>query len=155
MNKKIIFFVLFVVFLLGILFFSIFLGKNNDEQAFLKPYLTINNSRVNLSIADTPSTQAQGLSYQKILDKDSGMLFIFFEKKNMSFWMKDMNFPLDIVWISGNKIVKIDKNLPPAGSEPKKNYYSGVPVDYVLEVNGNFCDSNNIKVGDEVKYFLN
>lgn len=155
MNNKIIFFVLFVVFLLSILFFSIFFGKNNGEQAFLKPYLTINDSRVNLSIADTPPAQAQGLSYQKSLDEDNGMLFIFSEKKNMSFWMKDMNFPLDIVWISGNTIVKIDKNLPPEGNNPQINYYSGAPVDYVLEVNGNFCDKNNIKVGDEVKYFLN
>lgn len=80
------------------------------------------------------------------------MLFVFAEKDIKSFWMKDMNFPLDIIWLNGEKIVKISHNLPPEGRQPTNTYSSGVPVDYVLEVPAGFCDTNKIKEGNTVFY---
>ena len=124
------------------------------QQISSRPYLTINGVKVNLSIANTPSEQVQGLSYQKSLGKNDGKLFIFAKKQDLTFWMKNMNFPLDIIWINDDKIVKIDKNLPPEGDKPGKTYNSNVPVNYVLEVNAGYSELRNIKIGDEVKYFL-
>ena len=80
------------------------------------------------------------------------MLFPFDNKQNHTFVMRDMMFPLDIIWIDENKIVKIDKNLPPEGHDFKKLYSSNQPVNNVLEVNAGFTDKKNIKVGDILEY---
>jgi uncharacterized membrane protein (UPF0127 family) len=68
--------------------------------------------------------------------------------------MKEMLIPLDFIWISGTKIVKIDKNIqaPDANTPDVKleKIKPDQPVDYVLEVNSGFSDANNIKVNDPV-----
>ena len=143
------------VLLFCAIFYSNSISEKKIEPTILNPYLIINNTKISLIVADTPAERTQGLSYQKKLDKNAGMLFIFPKKQILSFWMKDMNFPLDVIWIDDDKIIKIDKNLPPEGEKPEKNYSSGALTNYVLEVNAGFCDENNIKVGDKVKYILN
>lgn len=102
-------------------------------------------------IADEAEEQIRGLSGRRVLDKNSGMLFVFAGKQIRDFWMKDMLIPLDIIWISENKIVKIDKNLQPEGSQPKLRYNSVEPVDNVLEVNAGFAEENNLTVGDKIE----
>ena len=116
--------------------------------------LSHKNGTISAELASSPTEQAQGLSGRISLNPNAGMLFVFPDDRQPLFWMKDMNFPLDIVWIKDNKIIKIDKNLPPEGKRPAKTYTSGTPVNYVLEFNAGFCDQNNIKVGDEIKYHL-
>lgn len=69
--------------------------------------------------------------------------------------MRLMHFPLDIIWITDGKIVKIDKNLPPEGTEPKEHYSSGQPVNYVLELNAGFTLDNMIQIGDKVQISIN
>jgi len=133
---------------------SVFFIVQKIYTAPKKPYLKINKTSIDLEIADTSERQVTGLSYRESLEKNSGMLFAFESRELKVFWMKDMKFPLDIIWIDGDKIIKIDKNAPVAGSNPEKRYYSGEPVDYVLEVNGGFVDLHNIKVGDRVTYSL-
>lgn len=104
-----------------------------------------------IALADTPLMQYNGLSnYPEICD-NCGMLFIFPGKEQRTFVMRKMLFPLDIIWINGDSIVKIDKNLSTEGSEPKNYYESSEPVDKVLEVNAGFCDRNNIKIGDKLE----
>jgi uncharacterized protein len=155
MKKKILIFLLaFVILLLSVVFFSNSISGKKVQPTFLNPYLTINNTRINLSIADTPTKEIQGLSGQKSLEKDAGMLFVFKEKQVRNFWMKNMNFPLDIVWIDSDKIVKISADLPAESEHPKNLYSSDIPVDRVLELNAGFCENNKIKVSDSLQYFL-
>jgi uncharacterized membrane protein (UPF0127 family) len=117
--------------------------------------VTINGKNIQVDIADTNDKRTKGLSGVVSLPSDQGMLFIF-DTKGVSplFWMKDMLIPLDIIWIGNGKIVHIDKNVPiPAKGTPDANletYSAGIPIDYVLEVNAGFADSNSIKVGDSV-----
>ena len=83
------------------------------------------------------------------------MLFTF-DPQNVTpgFWMKEMLIPIDIIWIEGGHVVKIDKNV----EAPKENtpdselkiYTPDTPIDYVLEVNAGFSDKNSIKVTDTV-----
>jgi len=86
------------------------------------------------------------------------MLFVF-EQENIrqSFWMKDMNFAIDIIWISDEEIIQIDENIPPPDpgmpDSELKSYLPNQPIDYVLEVNAGFSDENNIKIGDPVKIY--
>src|ERR671921_2143509 len=86
----------------------------NDKNVALLPSVQIKGLKINVSLAETPEQQAKGLSIKNTLNENEGMLFIFDTPKEYSFWMKDMKFPIDIIWISSdNKIVHIEKNLQP------------------------------------------
>ena len=147
MKLKIFYIVL--VFVLLLLLFCIFF-TNNRKNDF--PYLKIFNAIIKVEIADTTGKQYLGLSNRPNLCSDCGMVFVFEDKIIRHFVMRNMNFPLDIIWIDGDVVVGIEKNLDPEGAMPKNVYSSDEAVDYVLEVNGGFCDSNNIKIGDKVKF---
>ena len=121
----------------------------------------IGNASIKTEVADSDAKKQKGLSGRSSLDKNSGMLFIMNNKVIPTFWMKDMKFAIDIIWIlssSGDvkdgKIVQIDKNVEPqTGSTPDsklKLYSSKSAVDYVLEVNSGYSDLHNIKVGDSL-----
>ena len=134
--------------------FFIYQIKNNISAGLTtnKPSISINNKLLYVEIADDLPKQINGLSYRKNLGDNNGMIFIFKDTQVRTFWMKNMLFPLDIIWINDNTIVKIDKNLPPEGSNPFATYSSSVPVNYVLEVNAGFADKYNIKTGNSVKF---
>jgi uncharacterized membrane protein (UPF0127 family) len=147
MNKKILLFLLIIIFL--IIAIIIFLPR----KAVLKTNeVEINDVKIRVEIADNSFSRYRGLSDREELCSDCGMLFVFPEKNKQTFVMRKMKFPLDIIWVADNKIIKIDKNLPPEGSMPKNFYSSGAPINYVLEVNAGFTDENNIKAGDMVKF---
>ncbi len=93
----------------------------------------------------------QGLSDRPSLKEGSGMLFVFPDKQVRWFWMKNMHFPLDIIWIKDDQVVHISRNLPPEGEKPKNTYSSLLPVNYVLEINAG--EGSKIKVGDTVNYY--
>lgn len=145
--KKIIY--ILTVTAVAILFYIVKTNQISDSD-YTK--VIINDKIVNVEIAGTAEKHYQGLSNRENLCENCGMLFVFPDKKERTFVMRDMNFPLDIIWIDDDKIVKIDKNLPSEGSNPKILYSSGQPVNYVLEVNAGFCDKNNIKIGDKIIY---
>ncbi|MBI4066925.1 DUF192 domain-containing protein, partial [Candidatus Gottesmanbacteria bacterium] len=95
----------------------------------------INEKHISVDIADDDSERIRGLSGRKSLAKDHGMLFIFPTKNIQTFWMKDMRFPLDIIWISGDKVIGLSENLQPEGLNPRNFYSSSASVDKVLEIN--------------------
>ncbi|MDA3839667.1 MAG: DUF192 domain-containing protein [Patescibacteria group bacterium] len=116
-------------------------------------YIKINDARINLiGIADNNDKAYLGLSFKESICANCGMLFPFDGKKIHNFVMRDMMFPLDIIWIDDNKIIKIDKNLQPEGHEVKNVYSSDQPVNNVLEVNAGFSDKKNIEIGDILVY---
>jgi len=128
-------------------------NKNQTEEQ--KPKVKINNTEIEVEIADTPEKRTKGLSGRDSLDQNKGMLFVFPKESMATFWMKDMKFDLDIIWIRNLKIAKIDKKAkaPKAGTPDNKLtlYHSEELIDYVLEVNSGFADKNNIKIGDKVE----
>jgi uncharacterized membrane protein (UPF0127 family) len=117
--------------------------------------ITVGGKTLNVEIANTAALRTEGLGDRSLLAADNGMLFVFDEKNvEPGFWMKGMFFPLDIIWINDGVVAKIDKNIPaPAAGTPDselKVYYPTTPIDYVLEVNAGFSDSNGLKVGSQV-----
>jgi len=112
--------------------------------------VTINNSKIKIEIAEKLKEQTKGLAGRAKLEKNAGLLFLYHGYKIRSFWMKGMEFPLDIIWIKDNEIVGIAKNAPLYNQNEVKHYLSPVPVNYVLEVNAGFSDENKFKVGDLV-----
>lgn len=121
--------------------------KYNKEHSLS---LIINNIIVTAEIAASDSQKTMGLSGRNSLPEDRGMLFVYDAPAAEYFWMKDMRFPIDIIWIDKNfKIVYIADNVQP-DSFPSK-FSSPKPAQYVLEVNAGFTEKNNIKIGDEIK----
>jgi hypothetical protein len=111
----------------------------------------INNTAVKVTLAETPAQIYRGLSGQRSLGEDCGMLFVFPDSGERRFVMRNMEFPLDIIFINQGRIIKIAANLPPEGKSPANIYSSGQPADSVLEVNGGFAASRGFKVGDQVR----
>ncbi len=113
-------------------------------------FVNIAGQNIQVDLALTPEIQAQGLSGRKSLEKNSGMLFIFNYPDKYAFWMKDMNFAIDIVWISEDmKVVYIKENALP--SSYPETYEPEKPAKYILEVVSGFSQKNNLKIGDDVK----
>ena len=106
--------------------------------------------KVNVEIADDNNERINGLMFRKNLDKNSGMLFVFDDEKNQTFWMKNTLIPLDIIFIGKDmKIVDI-KHATPCNEDPCKLYKSSRPAKYVLEMNINFTIENNVKIDDKI-----
>lgn len=108
-----------------------------------------------VEIADTDEEKVRGLSGRENLTNSSGMLFIFEENIVPGFWMNEMKFPIDIVWIDKNlRVVDIDKGLTPCENIVLcPSYYPAKPVRYVLEVNSGEVWYREIQVGDKVEFF--
>ena len=104
-----------------------------------------------METVSTPEEIQLGLSGRNEIGSD-GMLFAINPPRQISFWMKDMLIPLDIIWISNGKITGIEKNVPSpvAGTPDNKliNYPSLGEVDYVLELKAGDADFWGIKIGD-------
>ena len=107
-----------------------------------------------MGLAQSLEDRVLGLSGREKLDENEGLLFIFDSPGIYPFWMKDMNFPIDIVWIgedSGEwRVVYIKKNAMPDSYpetfSPDKN------AKYVLETVSGFFEKNNLKIGDTVEF---
>ncbi|MES2088068.1 MAG: DUF192 domain-containing protein [Patescibacteria group bacterium] len=113
--------------------------------------LDIGHSHLTVMIADIPALQIKGLGGRDFLADDQGMLFIFKDLAYPSIWMKDMHFPIDILWFNDEKkVVSVEKNV--ATSTYPKIYTPKLPARYVLETNAGFFEKNNLKIGSEI-YF--
>ena len=122
------------------------------------PYATplqVGNQNIFVQVVTTPTDMEQGLSGRNKLSDTQGMLFDFGAGANTmpNFWMKDMKFDLDLVWIKNNKIVGITPNIPAPknAADSLPTYAPPSPVDEVLEVNAGWTNKNNVAIGDEVK----
>jgi len=118
------------------------------------PALIVHSARgdttVNLEIANTPDARTRGLMYRTNLAEMSGMLFIFPDVSERSFWMKNTPLPLDMIFIAPNKrILGIVADTKPFTTNPLG--VSGASK-YVLEVNGGFCARRGIVAGDQVDF---
>lgn len=111
----------------------------------------IGNAVFKVEIADTPAARALGLSGREFLKPDAGMLFIFAEADIQKFWMKDMEFPIDIIWIRDNKIIGMIIGAEPEAGSDYIIYTSPEPADMVLEINAGAAIKNGINVGDTLE----
>lgn len=117
------------------------------------PWVKIDGKTFIVDLAKTDEQKAKGLSIYDKLPLDKGMIFIYKKAGYYAFWMKDMKFPIDIIYINKNKIVDIFKNVPIKKSEnetlaivrPKAK------ADTILEINAGLSDKYNFKTGDFVK----
>ena len=109
----------------------------------------IGDTQLYVTIADSEAEREKGLSGRTGLAPDEGMLFIFERDGQYAFWMKDMKFAIDILWLDkGGKIVHIEPSLSP--DTYPNSYEPKVDARYVLEVSAGFSKAHNIQVGELV-----
>lgn len=138
-----------LIYLLLILLFSsiAFLYSMNPKKS--AGNLKIGNVEFTVEIADTAIARAQGLSGRNKICETCGMLFVFDKPQIQNFWMKDMGFPLDMIFIRDNKVVEIVPNVPiPVAMQDIPRVISSEESDKVLEVNAGFSKENSIQIGD-------
>ncbi|MFZ2763724.1 MAG: DUF192 domain-containing protein [Minisyncoccia bacterium] len=142
----------FLILGLGIIFGSIFLFlKQPIHRGGEIKVVKINEVSIPVEVVRTPSARAQGLSGREVLPEGTGMLFVFETPSQYGFWMKDMNFPIDIVWISESfQVVDIEHRLAPE-TYPEVFYPSGL-AKYVLELPAGASRNLGIDTGSIV-YF--
>ncbi len=107
---------------------------------------------IQAEIADSDESRRKGLMFREKLPQDAGMLFVFEREVRASFWLKNVKFPLDIIWIDKNKtIVGINAGCLPC-QENCPSIVSEFPVRYVLEVNAGWVKANRIQINDRVNF---
>ena len=139
-----------ILIIIGIVLLIILIYFALPQNNAYKSYAYINGQKFNIEIAKTDAEKEIGLSkYNKISD-DFGMYFPFGSSNYYSFWMKDMKFPIDIIYLNKNEVVQIFKNAPiPNNREDELEIYRNQnPADSVLEINANLSNKYSIKIGD-------
>ena len=124
------------------------------RQSPKMPTAEINGHVFSLYLAKTSQEQEIGLSKFDKIDDSQGMLFIFPRQITYSFWMKDMKFPIDIIFINGDKIVDIFQNVPVSTNGAIPTYTPREKADKVLEINSGLTKEYGIKIGDKVSLNL-
>ena len=108
------------------------------------------NITFNVEVAKTIEERRTGLMYRKKLLNNEGMLFIFPREKIIQLWMKNTYIPLDVIFISENKvIVDIKKNMEKLSKTIVK---SKVKSRYALEFNAGLINKLHIEIGDKVLF---
>lgn len=123
-------------------------------QKLSSPVANIKTHEFQLLIARSETDRQIGLSKYNNLAADKAMVFIFEKPDYYRFWMKDMKFPIDLIFIKDNKITTIYENLPiPKSSKDSLPIYSpSQPIDKTLEINAGLVKKLNFKVGDIVEF---
>lgn len=101
----------------------------------------------------TDAERARGMMGRTEAPAGTGMLFLFPETSEQSFWMYNCLIPLDIVWLSeDHTVVHLERNLPPCRSQPCPTYSPGVPARYVIEVAAGEADRLGLRPGAKVLF---
>ncbi|MDP3764266.1 MAG: DUF192 domain-containing protein [bacterium] len=120
--------------------------KSNYQTDF--KILRLGDAELKVELAQSQGARAQGLGGRKSLPQGQGMLFIFDKPDVYPFWMRDMNFPIDIIWLDSDfRVVDLAEDVKP---ETYPNYF--VPTKkalYVLETSAGWSKKNNIKTGSK------
>lgn len=106
------------------------------------------NHVVMVELADTDQKRERGLMFRKELPDGQGMLFLFDEEREHTFWMKDTLIPLDMIFVDGaGRVTDIVANARPLTLEPR----TGGPARMVLEVPGGWAREHGVRVGDRMR----
>lgn len=126
--------------------------KEGELSIFKKSTDTL-LTKLNIEIAETDYETQTGLMYRKGMEQNQGMLFIFPDEAMHSFYMKNTQFPLDIIYIDKDfKVASMQENAAPLN---EGGLSSKVPIKYVLEVNGGYAERQGMSVGDSISFTRN
>jgi hypothetical protein len=134
--------------LIAVVMLSLFTGYMLLKPTAQPTRIEIAGVILTVEFAKTPADQQKGLSGRASLPVDHGMLFIFDHEATWSFWMHEMQFPLDIIWFNSTRqVVFMQQDLQPCGAGQCPVYTPSVSALYVLEVNAGFAHIHNVTLG--------
>lgn len=129
-------------------------GDSTKKQTYKPGYSNClkaeGNSKclLKFELADTTAKMEQGLSDRMHMAKNEAMLFAFSKETLQCFWMKDMKFSLDFVWLNENKeVVDITRNVSP---DSYPNEYCQEQVKYVIEINNGEANNLGLSIGQKL-----
>ncbi|SRR5258706_16397280 len=148
---------IFIVLIISFLLFL--LVRNSFHLASSKnPTVAIDNHTFTVEVAKTAIDAEKGLSGRDSLGQNNGMLFQFNHPDTYSFWMRNMRFPIDIIYIRSKKIINIYKNVPTVPPDTDESNIPQLrptqPADSVVEINAGLSQKYNFKEGDSVSLSL-
>jgi uncharacterized membrane protein (UPF0127 family) len=144
-------FIIIILFFTGFYFYTQY--WDSIKYAFFGPEVQytiyLGSKALNVTIADEPEERIQGLSGVTSLTDFNGKLFIFDTDEKHGIWMKDMLFPIDIIWIDKNlMVIDIAENVDP--STYPRVYAPKNSARFALEVNAFFVSTTKIAIGDRL-----
>ncbi len=123
-------------------------------ETYLKLFLP-DGTPITIELAVTPIERELGLMFRDRIEPDQGLLFVFETEDRSSFWMFNVKFPIDILWLDARKrVVHIEAGVPPCPREPCPSYPTPTPALYVLELKSGQAAAHKIKVGDRLEFIL-
>jgi uncharacterized membrane protein (UPF0127 family) len=109
--------------------------------------MTIGSRQFNLEIANDEETRVRGLMRRDSMPEDHGMIFVFDEAQDLSFWMKNTRIPLDIIYVAGDGRVVSVKSMKPYSTTPVAS--DGV-CKYAIELNAGMAEAAGVHAGDRL-----
>ncbi|MEO9894518.1 DUF192 domain-containing protein [Aurantibacter sp.] len=123
--------------------------KEGELQIFKKDSDSLLTS-INIEFAESEYETQTGLMYRHSMENNQGMLFIFPDEAMHSFYMKNTEFPIDIIFIKADSTIgSFQENAQPFN---EKGLSSKVPIKYVLEVNAGLAEQWLLEVGDKIEF---
>jgi len=114
-----------------------------------------NGFSLNSELAVTNEERQLGLMFRDKINYDQAMLFVFEEEGFHSFWMKNMKFSIDILWLDREKrIVHLETNVPPCKKSPCPSYPALKPAMFVLEIKAGSVHKHQLKLYDRIEFVL-
>lgn len=151
-------FAIFLFFIAMLLFvwWYVFQDKRSSTFANNIEYtdgtLAFDGGVIRVALAETSAERLTGLSRQRGIGEDEGLLFIFNESAAHGIWMRDMYFPIDIIWLDADlTVIDIKENATPESYRSLRDaevFAPKLPARYVLEVRAGLVDQENIEIGD-------
>lgn len=133
-------------------------GAAPSPQGAAAPLIKVTyptGTRILAELADTQEKRARGLMFRDQLAPDKGMLFVFEEPGQWTFWMKNTKVALDILWLDKDKrIVHTQENIPGCFQEPCLQYQPDIVAVYVLEVPAGSVKREKLKKGMHLEFDL-
>src|SRR5919205_4644361 len=142
---------------------NFFKGINIPDDRYLQARIIVNGFELTADLAITDDQKTKGLAIKDDLKENESMLFVYEQPTRLGFWMKDMKFPIDIIWSDSNgTVVHIEHNLQPCVSILKTGsstlncpiYTPDKDSLYVLETVAGFSQKHNVKIGTNVDFYL-
>ena len=131
--------------------------NNSGSNGYHKVNITVNGIELIADVAETDEQRTKGLSVKNALLENEAMIFIFKTEGQHAFWMKNMKFPIDIIWLNNDKsVVHIEHNLQPCILDIFCQIYNpNTNSLYVLETAAGFADRHGIAEGTPVRFQFN
>lgn len=147
------------ILIVGVLVAGLHSGGSTKKQSACGLYridktVTIGSQKIDAEVVSSPADQTKGLSGRPCIGPNQGMLFVYNQAGYYAFWMKDMKFAIDIIWISSDhKTAGVERSVQPS-SYPGSKFINDRhhPAQYVLELKENRSSSLGITLGTPVKF---